>query len=220
MSKRNIIRKNDRVRIVNPEVVIRWGYPLSKKIVIDTFITPEQKEAVCALLRAFGVPPPATPATPTDTIEDMLNVNWDHTTYDKVMDIMAYVILVREKFGGRERKVYSERKESLLNATGYVVEKKVVMSGTYKSGGGYVGGYFSDEYDYTPPYLSVAKAHVLCRVYVDWREGICANINAENGGVWIENINLQKIENNVVEPPRAGINIEALRERLAEFERR
>jgi len=216
MSKRNIIRKNDRVRIVNPEVVVRWGYPLCKQIVKDTLITPEQKEAVYALLRAFGVPPPAPILS--DPFDPLNIIPQDTYLYDKVMDLLAYEILKQNQFGGRERKVYSERKESLLNATGYVVEKKVVQSGTYNHGGGYGGGY-GDEYDYEPPYLSVAKAHVLCRVYVDYGESICPNIN-NDGGVWIENVNLQKVENNVVEPPRAGIDIEALRARLAEFEAR
>lgn len=209
MSKRNIIRIDDRVKIINPEVVIRWGYPLSKQIVKDTLITPEQKEATYALLRAFGVVPPAPILSnlfPQDTY-----------LYDKVMDLLAYEILKQKQFGGRERKVYSERKESLLNATGYVVEKKVVQSGTYKSGGGSYS--YDGDYDYTPPYLSVTKAHVLCRVYVDWKEGICMNINDE-GGVWIENVNLQKREDYRAEQPRHGIDIETLRARLAEFEAR
>ena len=189
MSKRNIIRVNNRVKIINPEVVIRCGYPLSKKMVIDA-ITPEQKEATYALLRAFGVPPPAPPATPADTIEDMLNANWDHTTYDKIVDIMAYEILKQKKFGGRERKLFTERKESLRNATGYVVEKKVVHSGIYTYGGGRYD--YDGDYDYTPPYLSIDKAHVLCKVYINWQEGICQLINAE-GGPWIEMKNLEKI---------------------------
>jgi hypothetical protein len=217
MSKRNIIRKNDRVTIVNPEVVVRWGYPLSKKIVIDTLITPEQKEAAYALLRAFGVPSPAPILS--DPLDPLGIIPQDTMVYDKVMDIMAYQILIKEKFGGRERKVYSERKESLLNATGYVTEKKVVQSGIYNSGGGYGGGY-GDEYDYTPPYLSIDKAHVLCRVYVDYGEGICPNINNE-GGIWIEMKNLIKIPIPVLRTGHQGpIDIEALRARLTEFEAR
>lgn len=216
MSKRNIIRKNDRVTIVNPEVVVRWGYPLSKQIAKDTLITPEQKEAVYALLRAFGVVPPAPILS--DPFDPLGIAPQDTIVYDKIMDVMAYEILKQKQFGGRERKVYSERKESLLNVTGYVVEKKVVQSGTYNTGGGNYS--YDGDFDYTPAYLSVAKAHVLCRVYVDWREGICININGE-GGVWIENVNLQKVGE---EQPRirqeGHIDIEALRARLAEFEAR
>ena len=215
MSKRNIIRKDDRVKIINPEIVLRCGYPLSKKIVIDTIITPEQKEAVYALLRAFGVPPPAPNLI--DPLDPLNFTAHDNSVYDKIMDTMAYHILIQKKFGGRERKLFTERKESLIDAMGYVTEKKVVQSGTYHSSG---GGYSYDgEYDYEPPYLAVAKAHVLCRIYVNWREGMCDMINM-NGGPWIEMQNLQKIENNVVEPPRTGINIEALRARLEEFQAR
>ena len=186
MSKRNIIRKDDRVKIVNPEIVIRCGYPLSKKMVIDTIVTPEQKETARALLRAFGVPPPMPLlADPFDPLGIALQ---DTTVYDKVMDIMAYEILKQRHFGGKERRLFTERKESLKDATGYVIEKKVVQSGTYTAGG---REYYGADYDYTPPYLSVDKVHVLCRVYVNWQEGVCQLINAD-GGIWIEMKNLAK----------------------------
>lgn len=108
MSKRNIIRKDDRVTIVNPEVVIRCGYPLSKKIVIDTIITPEQKEAVYALLRAFGIVPPAPILTdPTDPLGI---IPQNTATYDKIMDALAYDVLVKRQFGGKERKLFTEKK--------------------------------------------------------------------------------------------------------------
>ncbi len=220
MSKRNIIRKNDHVKIINPEVVVRWGYPLCKQIVKDTLITPEQKEALYALLGAFGLdrPLPAGEGATPDMFDAWICPNPpDTTTHDKLLDVLAYEVLKQKMFGGKERKLYTERKESLRNATGEVVDKKVVQSGTYKPGGCYSGGYYGDEYDYEPAYLAVAKAHVLCKVYVYRTDDICPNIN-NDGGVWIENKNLEKTDGQTPVRHTGPIDIERLRQRLAEYQ--
>jgi hypothetical protein len=224
MSKRNIIRKNDHVTIVNPEIVVRWGYPLCKQIVKDTLISQKQKEALYALLRAFDLPRPPNQGKELTGdlfggwLDGLIASTPDTTAHDKILDVLSYEVLKKKMFGGKERKLYTEHRESLREARGEVVDKKVVQSGTYKPGGSYVSGYYGDEYDYEPPYLAIAKAHVLCKVYVHWNEGICPNVNNE-GGIWIENVNLKKVEDYRPTPP-GHIDIERLRERLAEFERR
>ena len=185
MSKRkNIIRVGDNVKIVNPEIVIRWGYPLTKQIVKDTIITQEQKDSIYTMMTKFGY-------VPVPQLFDGSNTEADYI-YEKLLDTMAYHLISKHGFGGKDRRLFVENKESLRNKSGQVIERKVVKTGTYHTGG---GGYdYWGEYDYEPSYLENEKSHVLYRIFVynsGYDESICPNINNE-GGIWIENKNLEK----------------------------
>jgi len=187
--RKNIIRLLDQVKIINPEIVVRWGYPLTKQIVKDTIITQEQKDAINIMMTKFGY---FHPSLNFDQLIDETNINADDI-YEKVLDTMAYHLVSKHGFGGKDRQMFTEKKESLRNKTGEVVGRKVVKTGTYHSGCGVSYDYFGES-DYEPAYLEYEESHVLYRIFVHntgYDESICPNINNE-GGIWIENKNLEK----------------------------
>jgi hypothetical protein len=113
--------------------------------------------------------------------------------YEKVLDNMAYMILKQKQYGGKERKLFTLNRESLRNKLGQVVGRKVIKTGSYCTDHSYHSSYYGDDYDYDPPYLANEQTHVLYKVYLDYeQEGICPNIN-EDGGIWIEKVNLGKM---------------------------
>lgn len=193
---KNLIRVGDRVKIVNPEVVMRWGYPLSKKIVRDTMITKEQKDALITMMRVFNgsTPTPIVQELPHDLFDmqdDEVPMNIDYDTYDKILNELAHKILKDKGYGGNERKLYTTMKESLRDKVGCVHERIVVKTGTHVGGGGSYS--YNGDFDYEPPYLDNEKTHVLFKFIpnYNYRDGICQEINTF--GAWIEKKNFEKI---------------------------
>lgn len=186
MSKKTSIQLHDYVNIINPEVVVRWGYTLNKQIVKDEIITEQQKNDILTMLRSFDI------ITKDEKEWMMLNYNpKDNPIYEKVLDAISYGILKLKGFGGNERKLFVEKKESLRNKRGIICQRKVVKTGTYSPGGS-CQDYYTGEYDYEPAYLSNEITHVLYRIRVSLDVGVCQNIN-DNGGIWIEKENVKKI---------------------------
>jgi len=165
-------------------MIDRWGYPLTTQIVKDSLITQEHKDAIYAMLAKFrGAPQPTLVLL--DTVED----NYDEA-YEKVLHAMAYEIVRQNGFGGRERKLFTTLRDSLRNKTAVVMERKVVKTGKYHSGGGGYG--YDGDWDYEPAYLEDEKTHVLYKIYLDYgQENVCENINMTD--VWIERTNVEKI---------------------------
>jgi hypothetical protein len=148
MSKRkDVIRINDRVKIINPERFVRVGYPLTKEMMWGK-ITDEQKNCIHEMFRKFDII-----SNPTDTevyahfgIDNKL----DDGAYERVMDVMAGVLLKKAGWGGKDRKLFTERDERYLGATGKVFDKRVVKTGTYTSGHTYSSYYNGDDYRNSP----------------------------------------------------------------------
>ena len=183
---KKLIRQGDYVKIINPEIVLRWGYSLTKEIVKDKMISNEQKRAVQDLVEQFR-------GRSLGSQFYQLDSGYVDVSYEKILDELAFVILKREGFGGKQRKLFTETKESLRNALGYVNHTKIVRTGEYYPPTSYQG-YFDAFPEYEPGGLKNAKTHVLCKLSVfDGQPGVCAHIN-ENGGVWIDRVNLAKDE--------------------------
>jgi hypothetical protein len=152
MSKRkNIIRRYDNVRIVHPNVFVRCGYPLTKKIMKER-MTPEQLEAVVTMFKAFGIQ--SRPEIAFDLSKKR------ESSYDKVIDIIAERMLFGEQWGGAERQIYTEHRPELKGQTFQVIGKRVVKTGTYQPASSYQGYY--DMYpEYEPAYLDGCETHVI-----------------------------------------------------------
>lgn len=158
---KNIIRVNDIVEITNPEVFVRCGYPLTTQIIKDAF-TDEQWAATDIFLKKhFDIaqyePIPFLP----DTMKDKGSL-------DNVMTAIAIQYMKEKKWGGTERKIYTVHNPELLGHSGTVINKRVVKTGNYESGGGGYG--YDGEYDYEPAYLSECKTHVILTIRRDWRD--------------------------------------------------
>ena len=186
-----VIRVGDRVKIINPEVFLRCGYPLS----VET----ETEE----IKKLFGV-----------TIEDLVySCTSDHFmqrnekglyennlaipitpntvqlgAFNKIAKALGYVRVKAKKFGGNERKIFTEIHDELKGKEGRVEKTKFVRTGVYVRGSGY-----SD--DYERPYLSEEKLHkILTLALFDSKESNPEIFMYEP--VKIEVIHVKKIKNN------------------------
>lgn len=195
MSKsKEVFRYHDRVRIINPEVFIRCGYPLTKQMIKDT-MTKEQLDAIHTMFHSFGIITDIS-KLPPDQIAFGLRTyieRIDDKAFSRVRDVIAGCILEQEGWGGKERKIYTERREDLLNATATVHDKRVVKTGTHVSGYTY-RGYFDSYDDYEPPRLDCEETHVILKVHTDW------GTNYPSVEIEIEKCNVEKIAKDIRDP--------------------
>ena len=131
------IKPDDLVTIIEPAVVIRVGYPLTKQDALDA-AEKEYNEKVAAFVNDI-----------CDTPDSFAQ---DSRLYFGVMEALASYWLRLKGYGGKQRSIHTEVDEKLRNTKGWrVLSKRVVKTGTY-SNGGYSGN--GDEPDYDPPHLS------------------------------------------------------------------
>jgi hypothetical protein len=159
MSKRkNVIRVGDKVKIINPEVFVRTGYPLTTDMVKESHITDEQKQLMRGLLRTVG-----------------LNYNFSSGCYDREYDklehVFSTIVLKSKGFGGNERSVHTETKPEYKDRIGTVISKRYVKVGTYNSATNYQG-YFDDYPEYEPAYLKNEKTVIIYNVSIGERDTI------------------------------------------------
>lgn len=179
--KKNVIRVNDRVKIINPEVFVRCGYPWSKEYVKENVITKEQR----VIIRNLLYPNLKRPIT----IDDVFGQ--DETVEElKMIDILAYVILMENGYGGRERTVHTKLREELRGKTGVICDRKVVKTGCYFPGSSHQG-YFDAYPEYEPAYLTNEKSHVILQILVHGNNDVF--VTDPDNQIWIENKHLEKI---------------------------
>jgi hypothetical protein len=159
MSKRkNVIRVGDKVKIINPEVFVRPGYPLTTDMIKESHITDEQKQLMRGLLRTVG-----------------LNYNFSSGCYDREYDklehVFSTIVLKSKGFGGNERSVHTETKPEYKDRIGTVISKRYVKVGTYNSATSYQG-YFDDYPEYEPAYLKNEKTVIIYNVSIGERDTI------------------------------------------------
>ncbi len=148
----NIVRRYDYVKIINPNIFVRCGYPLTKRIMKEK-MTPEQLEAVVTMLKTFGI---------HDRPEIMFDLKKPRSAsvYDKVIDILAEAQLFGQGFGGGERQIYTEHRTELKGQTFQVIGKRMVKTGTYHPSS-CTQGYYDMYPEYEPAYLDGCKTHVI-----------------------------------------------------------
>ncbi len=150
MTKRIIYHVDNIVRIVQPEIVLRVGYPLTKRNALEA-IEKEYNEKILAFMQELGA------ARPDDPF--LNSPEYDPRLYGDLQEALASYWLRLKRYGGKERKIYTEHDERLLQTTWRVLSRRTVKTGIYNHGG-YSGGY-DGEPDYDPPYLENEKTHVL-----------------------------------------------------------
>ena len=96
--KDNIIRVKDTIKIINPEIFIRCGYPLelkeiTKMIAIEYYN--KIKDFVQDIIKYNDMPP-------------YLNLNPKEIEYEDIAKCLAYRYIKKHKFGGnKKRNLYS-----------------------------------------------------------------------------------------------------------------
>ena len=152
----NIIREGDWVKVINPEIFIRCGYPMDYK--------EEAKKAYDEhgiAIRGFlwhqcGILPPIYE-----------NRDFEHTV-ERIAERIGYLKCKTANFGGAERKIFTERREEYLGLEGWVNGVRFVRTGTYYAPS---GGYSYDgEYDYDPGGLYKPKTHKILTMFFNGQE--------------------------------------------------
>ena len=169
--KKQVFHVNDRVKIINPLFFQRVGYPLNKAAGRE-LITEEEKQRVSELLDA--------PCCLENGRIRRLDNGMSDKIYGEILDRLAYWKIAQRGFGGKERKIFTERHSEFLNKIGRVSSKKVVQTGNYEYGQCY-------ETEYNPPYLGDVKSHVILELEMDDWETIDGNLPR------IEEIHVEKI---------------------------
>lgn len=149
MSEKRVVYHVDNiVKIINPNVVVRVGYPLTKTQALEV-VEKEYNDKIHAFMRNIGA-----------EIDD-IGYDFDPSLYHDLTKALASHWLKKRNYGGKERKLYTERDERLLRRNPWrVLSKRVVKTGTYNSGGMVQSDWYGES-DYTPPHLSNEQSYVL-----------------------------------------------------------
>jgi hypothetical protein len=160
MSKRkNVIRIGDKVKIINPEIFQRVGYPMTTQIIKESHITDEQRRLLDKLMETTG-------NHKYELYKDVINPE-----YDKLEHVFSTIVLKSMGFGGDERNVHTETKPEYKDKIGTVISKRYVKVGTYNSATNYQG-YFDDYPEYEPAYLKNEKTVIIYNVSIGERDTI------------------------------------------------
>jgi hypothetical protein len=164
------------VRIVNPVIVDRVGYPLTPEMVYKELNTSENRQRIIDMLSDFDVPVGRehfdvfSGTIPPNEVEGVLRV------------ISYYTVRVRH-FGGPERSLHTREIPSLKDLEVYVDEKKTVRTGTRIPG-------WSNGEDWESAYLDKPKSHVLLRFRADIPDA--KGHMTVGTDLWIESCNVEK----------------------------
>lgn len=174
-----LFKIGDKVKIINPERIVRVGYPLSREMVKKT-ITSDELDTVAKLLGYSN------------------NINLIHgsnqrilNAADKILDNIAYVRLVKQGFGGKERKLYTELLTEYKDKIGIIEAKKVVRTGNYYPAWSGHDSY-TGEYDYEPGGLDNAKCHLI--LGLSFGDSFCWQVKTSyESQFWIEAKNVIRV---------------------------
>lgn len=184
-----IIRIGDTVKIINPEIVIRVGYPMSiedaKKEIKELY----HDEIVLFLDKTIYKQSDQRDSK-YKTIFRITNYD-ELKIYNKIVSAMAYIHLQSKGFGGKEKKIHSEIRQDLLGITSKVRQIFIRKTGTYfPSSGGYNS--YDGEYDYEPGGLANEKTHKILQLS-HWVNNEMVQMWSEENYIKIEACNVEKI---------------------------
>jgi len=137
--KPNIIRINDRVRVVEPLVVIRVGYPKTVADYLPEVIAKSGAALRSAIWAAGG----------------------DDGVVDKTIREIAYLVAKADGFGGTDRQLFTEVHEELRGLETYVDGLRNRYTGTYHHGSYSSAGssWYGYEENWEPAYLDPMVCH-------------------------------------------------------------
>jgi len=150
-----IIQVGDRVKVINPILVIRVGYPLCIDDCVgdvEKFFGNNVEDLIYSALNGDEL-------IKNDKIELNNNIRKSRS-FRRIIRELAYYRLKGKKFGGSERKLFTKVFEPIRNRIYSVTNVLMKRSGTYNSSSGGFD-YWNGEYDYEPAYLSGGKSHKI-----------------------------------------------------------
>jgi hypothetical protein len=161
---KEVIRIQDTVKIINPMVFVRVGYPYNLQYAKDNLVTKEEKNLI-----------------------EILSGGWDgENTYQTILKAVAYKKLKESGFGGNSRQIFTEKNDRVdLNVDYEVLEKKMVKTGIYCRGS---KGSWECPVDCDPPTLRNSRNHQILKV-----QKVYKDLMDYEDPFWIEKKNVVKI---------------------------
>lgn len=184
MIKPHIYRRGDVVTIVDPQVVVRIGYPLFLGDVIEQI---EQKHATAINefidKVGFGNNGSILALSTTSSGIDTP----DYRLFLEITQALAGAHLRKVRFGGPERSIHTETNEAYRNTKGWVVvSKRMVKTGIYNSGG--ISYTYEGDEDFVPAHLSSERTRILLSIHSDSHALKWPTIEIEAVNVELEHI--------------------------------
>jgi hypothetical protein len=182
---KTVYKEGDLVKVINPEFVIRVGYPLTLEAALEHCEKTFEKEisSFCYSMQEKY-----------SEGKTMLGFNAgygikDTRFFQETLKAVASHHLRRTRFGGPERTIHTELQEELRNTEPWTVEsKRRVKTGIYEP------GYTDYEGDYTQPFLSDEKTHTLLRLSPQFHTRFLFGSSRFDGAWEIESVNVEKIK--------------------------
>lgn len=192
MSKKNPNRpmRGDFIEIVEPKFFVRCGYPLTIKSVREMLFknNPENVKVLERMLTHFDIDYPI----PAYELMGMVG-----GVGEDIQTAIAKEILVKMKWGGKNRDIYTKEIPELKGRSFLITDMKVCYTGVHVHGGGHSYSYYG-ECEYDPSYLGDAKAHRIfklspCTAYTN-AEDACKLIEShEMDDLRIEDCYVKKV---------------------------
>jgi len=167
MKDKNRIKIGDYVRIDNPEMFVRCGYPLSiedmrKEIVDNRFVDIEN--FIISIVHGEDRLNDFNFTNPYFDKNSYLN-NSESATTRTIINALAYELLRHRNFGGSERSIHTKAVEDNKGKIFQVTGTKMCVTGNYIHGSKCYDNW-NGGYEYEPPYLENQKSHRILSVYV------------------------------------------------------
>jgi hypothetical protein len=182
----NIIRIGDTIKIINPEIVIRVGYPMSFDDACKEVKELHHEKIITFLQEIY-------PSREVKLGKIIGEITCDYPklkAYDKIIKALAFEHLRNKGFGGEERKLYTENRQELIGITAKVTKIFIRRTGIYFAPS---GGYSYDgDYDYDPGGLDKMKTHKILELDY-WLSNLLEVNSRESNYAQIEACNVEKI---------------------------
>ena len=139
--KKCLYRRGDYIKVIKPLVFQRCGYPLSKEVVLKEISESDKAGEIDKLMKAFDLDPCYRYSR----------------VHRKIAEALAYGVLVKREFGGRERIIHTIERPEIIGRIYKVTGKRVVKTGLYDKG-------WTDDSDpenTCPPALASARTHTI-----------------------------------------------------------
>ncbi len=152
-----IIRVGDIIKITNPEIIIRIGYPMSIYDAMEKVKEFYHNKIVEFLNKTIYNRTPLFP--------DIIVNGHNSRPYNKIISALAYEYLKSEQFGGKERKIFSKYRQELVGITSKVRKVFIRKTGIYFPPSG-SHNYWTNEYEQESGGLDKEKTHKILELEI------------------------------------------------------
>lgn len=190
-SKTDLMRVGDIVRITEPERFVRCGYELTPRIMVDRLMEDSQDIIIDFLEKILKHPNRVI--SNHKSFYANSSINRDVGGVSQLLSAIAFIKVRDEGFGGKDRKIFTQRQNILENLVVKVIDTKACMTGEYYQPSSGVD--MSGEYYYESGGLKNRVSHRLLRVCPAYSPYLYIEDSVDHEqfeGTWIEDIHCER----------------------------